>query len=90
MLFINIKHYLLLPNICISRSSLSRSMRKLEDIFGVPLFERQKNRMQLNETGILAAKYAKEILEKENEMEYYVRAFDRSLYTLHIGSCAPG
>ncbi len=74
----------------LSQPSLSRSMRKLEDIFGVPLFERQKNRMQLNETGILAAKYAKEILEKENEMEYYVRAFDRSLHTLHIGSCAPG
>ena len=45
----------------LSQPSLSRSMRKLEDIFGVPLFERQKNRMQLNETGILAAKYAKEV-----------------------------
>lgn len=74
----------------LSQPSLSRSMKKLEDILGVTLFERQKNRIQLNETGILAANYAKEILEKENEMERHIRAFDRSLRTLHIGSCAPG
>lgn len=74
----------------LSQPSLSRSMQKLEDLLGVPLFERQKNRIQLNQTGILAAKHAEIILEKEREMERHVRAFDRSLHTIHIGSCAPG
>lgn len=74
----------------LSQPSLSRSMQKLEDLLGVPLFERQKNRIQLNQTGILAAKHAEIILENEREMERHVRAFDRSLHTIHIGSCAPG
>ncbi len=74
----------------LSQPSLSRSMQKLEDILGVRLFERQKNRIRLNQTGIVAAKHAKTILENEKEMERHVRAFDRSLHTITIGSCAPG
>lgn len=74
----------------LSQPSLSRSMQKLEDILGVKLFERQKNRILLNQTGVVAAKHAKTILENEKEMERHVRAFDRSLHTINIGSCAPG
>lgn len=74
----------------IAQPSLSRSMQKLEGLLEVPLFERQKNRIVLNETGKLAAEYAKHILEEEEEMERHIRAFDRSLRTLTIGSCAPG
>ena len=74
----------------ISQPSLSRSMQKLEDILDVTLFERQKNRIYLNETGKLAAEYAKRILETESEMERHIRAFHRSQQTLTIGSCAPG
>lgn len=74
----------------ITQPSLSRSMQKLEEMLNVTLFERQKNRIILNETGKLAAKYAKRILDQETEMERHLRAFDRSLHTLTIGSCAPG
>lgn len=74
----------------LSQPSLSRSMQKLEDVLGVKLFELQKNRILLNQTGIVAAKHAKTILENEKQMELHVRAFDRSLRTINIGSCAPG
>lgn len=74
----------------IAQPSLSRSMQKLEGILNVSLFDRQKNRIVLNETGNLAAQYAKRILNEEAEMERHIRAFDRSRHTLTIGSCAPG
>ena len=74
----------------LAQPSLSRSMQKLEGILGVSLFDRQKNRVSLNQTGALAAKHARNILNAEAEMERNVRAFDRSLRTLTIGSCAPG
>lgn len=74
----------------LAQPSLSRSMQKLESILGVTLFDRQKNRIVLNQTGILAAGHARKILEAEREMERHIIAFDRSLHTLNIGSCAPG
>jgi len=77
-------------NLHLSQPSLSRSMQKLEEELGVILFERQKNRIFLNDTGKLAAEHAARILDSEAEMERNVRAFDRSLHTLTVGSCAPG
>lgn len=74
----------------ITQPSLSRSMRKLEDILGVTLFERQKNRIVLNKTGKIAAEHARRILKDEEEMIRHIRAYDRSLHTLVVGSCAPG
>ncbi|MBR1930304.1 MAG: LysR family transcriptional regulator [Lachnospiraceae bacterium] len=74
----------------LAQPSVSRSMQKLEALLGVALFERRKNRIVLNDTGKLAADYARRILESEAEMEQHVKAFDHSLHTLTIGSCAPG
>jgi DNA-binding transcriptional LysR family regulator len=74
----------------LAQSSLSRSMQKLEELLGVPLFDRQKNRITLNQTGMLAADYAKKVLDAEQDLVRQVHAFDRSLHTLTIGSCAPG
>lgn len=74
----------------LSQPSLSRSMKKLEDVLGVSLFERQKNRITLNETGVLAARYAMRLMEEEEEMVGKIRLFDRSLRTFSVGSCAPG
>jgi len=42
----------------ISTPSMTRSMQNLEKCFGVRLFERQKNKMTLNETGQFALVYA--------------------------------
>lgn len=46
----------------ISQPALSRSMQKLEDDFGVPLFNRGKNRTALNACGRLAAEGARRII----------------------------
>lgn len=74
----------------LAQPTLSRSMQKLEGILGVTLFERGKNKMSMNETGKLAAEYAARILESEKDMERRIKAFNRSLRTITIGSCAPG
>lgn len=72
----------------ITEPSLSRSMKKLEEDLGVQLFERGKNRIVLNQAGLLAVDHAKQVLARVEEMELYIRAFERSLHTLNIGSCA--
>ncbi len=74
----------------ISQPALSRSMQKLEDLLGVSLFDRTKNRIALNETGKMAASMAKRILESENDMITAVRNYDSSLHTLSAGYCTPG
>lgn len=76
-------------NLHISQPTLTRSMQKLEDEFGVPLFRRTKNRLEFNENGELAADYAKRILEQSDIMLERVRALDRAGRTISIGSCAP-
>ncbi len=74
----------------LAQPSLSRSMQKLEDLLGVTLFERKKNRIELNDTGRLAADYANHLLRSEEEMILRIQNYDKNLRTLAIGSCAPG
>lgn len=74
----------------VAQPSVTRSMQKLESLFGVPLFERSKNRVALNAAGTLAAEYARRILDEEDRMLRHVRAYDRSLHALSVGACAPG
>lgn len=52
----------------LTQPTLTRSMNKLEETFGVPLFTREKKRIRLNENGWMAARYAKEILREEEKM----------------------
>lgn len=72
-----------------SQPALTRSMKKAEAQLGVPLFNRSKNHMELNETGKVAAEYARQVLKKNRELEERVLAFDRGLHTISIGYCAP-
>lgn len=72
----------------ITQPALSRSMKKLEDEFGVSLFDRSKSRIALNETGRTAARYARRVLEADREMIERTAAFDRSRRTITLGSCA--
>ena len=44
----------------ISQPTLTRNMRHIEDAFGVPLFNRTRNHIELNEPGKLAVEYAPE------------------------------
>lgn len=73
----------------ISQPSLSRTMQQIEGELGVSLFERQKNRIALNENGQLAAVYAQKVIDQLNDMVFRVRSFDRANNTISIGSCAP-
>ena len=73
----------------ISQPSLSRSMRKIEEEFGVPLFYRENSKIALNETGKVAAEYAQRALDANREMIDHVISYERSQRTVFVGSCAP-
>lgn len=73
----------------ISQPTLTRTMHHVEDAFGVSLFTRGKNRIACNETGRQAVAYARKLLEDADHAVQMVQAFDRSLHTIHVSSCAP-
>ncbi|MBU3201096.1 LysR family transcriptional regulator [Clostridium estertheticum] len=73
----------------LSQPALSRSMQKLENELHVILFERQKNKITLNQNGALAVEYAERVLNQAADMVERVRSFDRSQHTISVGSCAP-
>ena len=73
----------------VSQPTITRTMQHLEDEFGVPLFERSKNHIALNETGRRAVSYAGQLLKDAEKAVEDVRAFDRSLHTITVSSCAP-
>lgn len=73
----------------LSQTALSRSMQKLESEIQVPLFIRHKNKIELNENGILAVEYARKVMEQAHGMLNGIRAYDRKRHTITVGSCAP-
>lgn len=73
----------------ISQPSLSRTMQQIESEMQVTLFERQKNKLMLNENGELAVEYARKVIDQLNDMMLRVRSFDRARHTVTIGCCAP-
>lgn len=73
----------------LSQSALSRSMQKLESELRVTLFERRKNKIELNQNGKLAVECAGKILAQLQDMTERIRAFDRNSHTISVGSCAP-
>ena len=64
-------------------------MKKLEEELGVTLFTRTKNHIELNETGLVAAKYAGNVLDAAAAMKTGVAEFERKRRTIAVGSCAP-
>ena len=73
----------------LSQPALSRSMQRLEAELQVPLFDRQKNKIEFNENGRMAAEYARQVMERCQDMISRVQAFDRSQHTILVGACAP-
>ena len=73
----------------ISTPSITRSMQNLEECFGVPLFNRSKNKIELNETGKFAVEHARRLLYEAEQTLRQVREFDRKQRTIVIKSCAP-
>lgn len=74
----------------LTQPTLTRSMNKLEELFEVPLFMREKKRIFLNENGILAAQCAEDILAMHENMVAQVKALDRRSRTITVGYNAPG
>ena len=73
----------------ISQPALSRSIQKLEKTLGVELFDRKKNKMELNENGKTVIQYAEKILNLVDEMEEKVNKNNLVQNNFSIGSCAP-
>lgn len=73
----------------LSTPSVTRAMQHLEEHFGVPLFTRGKNKIALNDTGKLAAEYARKLLDEAEQAVRQVRDFDARQRTIVIKSCAP-
>ena len=73
----------------LSTPSVTRSMQHLEQSFGVPLFTRGKNRIQLNDTGRQAVEHARKLLAEAERAVEQVRAFDQRRRTVVVRSCAP-
>lgn len=73
----------------VAQPNLSRTMQHLESEFQVRLFQRTKNRLTLNENGMLAVKYAKSIVALSDEMVTKVRILNQTSYSFVLGTCAP-
>lgn len=72
----------------ISQPTITRAMKKAEEMFGIPLFNRTKNRISLNENGKMAAEEISLLLKQTDEMIRRVRAFDRANRTISVGTAA--
>lgn len=77
-------------HLMITQPSVTRGMKKLEQELGVVLFDRQVNRISLNETGKMAATQAKKLLSAEQNFTESVINFDHMQKYINIGSVAPG
>lgn len=73
----------------ISQSALSRSIQKLEDELGTPLFDRTKNAMHLNRAGLLCVEQAKILLSDVGTLVAKVAAIKNEGLHVSIVSCAP-
>lgn len=73
----------------VSTPTITRAMRHVEAAFGAALFDRDKNKVALNETGRLAVECARRVLREADAAVSQVRAFDLSLRTISVVSCAP-
>lgn len=73
----------------LSQPALSRNMKKLEDELGITLFERKKNRLELNKNGEYVLDMAKNLLKDADAFISKVRDFDRKNRTISLGVCAP-
>ena len=72
-----------------SQPALTRTLKSLEEEIGYPLFERNKNRLVLNDYGKIAVEFAKDILNTKKKMTDNLNFYHKSKQRISIGSCAP-
>ena len=73
----------------LSQPALSRSMKKLEEHLEITLFDRQKNKLMLNENGKYVLTLTRKVLEEADALEEKAREFDRRQRMIRLGVCAP-
>ncbi|KIR03582.1 Transcription regulator [Lachnospiraceae bacterium TWA4] len=73
----------------ISQPTITRTMKRVEESFGVPLFIRSVNKIEMNDTGKVAAQAAMRLLETAHQCELEVKEYDRKVHTITVESCAP-
>lgn len=73
----------------VTQPAITRSFKKLEDELEVPLFDRTKNSISLNQNGTLAARYARKILSLHAEMKDELKKLYERTKTISFGSIAP-
>lgn len=61
----------------VSQPTLTRNMRHVEGVFGVSLFNRGKNKLELNDTGKKAVEYSRQLLEYEKNAISMVRNYEK-------------
>lgn len=72
----------------ISQPALSKSMQKIEEEIGVPIFNRSNRHIELNDTGEVAVKYAKIAVKANQMITTQAKQYDESKHILSIGACA--
>ena len=73
----------------ISQPALSRSIQRLEDELGLPLFDRTKNSMVLNEAGAAIVEEAKKVLSDADALLKKAHALKNEEKHIRIVTCAP-
>ena len=73
----------------LSQSALSRSIRRLEDDLGQPLFDRTHNSMSINDAGRLVLEHARQILAEERRLRDDFAALAKRERTIRVASVAP-
>lgn len=72
----------------ITQPALSKSMQRIEDLFGIPLFHRTHSHIELNANGKVAVQYAKRALKANREVITETQAFNRRQHTIRIAGCS--
>lgn len=74
----------------VSQPSLSASMKQLERELGVTLFDRTKNRIQLNEVGLEAVRLAENLLKQEETIIHQLQEMSWRFRTITVASYVSG
>lgn len=78
-------------HLMVTQPTITRGMKKIEEQLGVQLFDRSiRNRIRLNETGILAATEAAKLLQSYQNFENKVRNHALQKNKIIVSSVLPG
>lgn len=72
----------------ITQPALSKSMHRIESLFGIPLFHRTHSHIELNANGKIAVQYARRALKANHEIIPETLAFYRRQHTIRIAGCS--